>query len=749
MSNNDEIKQKYPFPVAKLYEVMQLEAEPRQRTRKLVDLFEKTSQYLVLVGLATYIQKGMSEDRVEKLRPGLARPSLGHWVDLLAALSRCLKPYDPNFLTSNSHYNYKNEPIGTAVKIAREIIDLASPKKILLHNFLKTVVEFRNRKIGHGELPLIEAEKIKQPLEEALVQWLGQIATLHKRELIYIAEVQYKNRFYVCTGVHLNKGVSLEPFQMKRNEPVDGEQVCLLSPEDNTLLSLSPFLVYESHAKIVYFYSELANRGDYILRCPYNAPGANQLTFPAGDKFVIIGGESERAADSNDVGTNKDEMESTSIVESLEHEIEREKQDNVLLLHEEKIEKSVDEVVDAITNEERLIKKVKTLRDAWEQFEERIAELYRDQQSEARTQELSHIDNQIRKAKKRQREIEIELNNLESKLAKDDPGTKYQKASKQARESLSIITDLMEDTKIVSAISTYETNFRQASDQIDTVGTYKDIHDQLHTLEFHCYTPLIRELRAYPDSVNYVAIDFYRITFQQLENRIRNLIQKRILPSDESTLLSRLENTENIFTKAIEDRDLGELQHAARSMGRILALHPSGINNNLKTAAASVPLKYLKESLSQIKEHLRRSNIQKELTEILGEGIEGLSKLSDSLDSITLEHDQWQQIDDQLRWVKSNPEEGIEEWIYIKEKIESLCANNTDRWAVEIKKKSKHLDDGISEQVSTKELQERFRACQREISNRFYAIDLQLKDLCDEVRKLEEPIKIIVHKTFL
>jgi len=49
-----------------------LETKPRQHVRKLVDLFERTSQYLFLVGLACYTHHGLSDPKLEALRPGLA-----------------------------------------------------------------------------------------------------------------------------------------------------------------------------------------------------------------------------------------------------------------------------------------------------------------------------------------------------------------------------------------------------------------------------------------------------------------------------------------------------------------------------------------------------------------------------------------------------------------------------------------------------------------------------------------------------
>ena len=99
MNATDKIRLHYPLPIAKLYESMALEPEPRQRVRMLVDLFECTTQYLVLVGLAQYRDHARPDPQVEPLRP-----SLGHWVDLLKALTACFRDDDPTFLTTDPGY---------------------------------------------------------------------------------------------------------------------------------------------------------------------------------------------------------------------------------------------------------------------------------------------------------------------------------------------------------------------------------------------------------------------------------------------------------------------------------------------------------------------------------------------------------------------------------------------------------------------------------------------------------------------
>ena len=83
MSIVDQIRLSYPLPIAKLYEAMYLENEPRQRVRKLIDLFEGISHYLVLVGLASYIYHELSDPKVEEFRSKLERASLGSLEEMI------------------------------------------------------------------------------------------------------------------------------------------------------------------------------------------------------------------------------------------------------------------------------------------------------------------------------------------------------------------------------------------------------------------------------------------------------------------------------------------------------------------------------------------------------------------------------------------------------------------------------------------------------------------------------------------
>ncbi|MCB0164247.1 MAG: ATP-binding protein [Anaerolineae bacterium] len=315
MSIVENIRLHYPLPVAKLYEAMMLESEPRQRVRKLVDLFERTSQYLVLVGLACYQQQNLSDSQVETLRPDLTRPSLGHWVGLLKALSRCLRPNDPNFLTADPRQNYKDEPIGTAVETVRQALGLNSLKNVLLHHFLDTMVEFRNKKIGHGDLSLAEAEQVQQPLEAAITQWLGELLTLYERHLLYVTDVKWQNQCFVYVGTKLNTGTSLEAFQLEGDQGLDDKTVYLHFPANNNLVPLWPYFIYHPHTQVLYTYSELSNQDEPLLRCSYHAPGAAPLLTISADKALIVGGET--ASTPSPQSADNEEPATASVVDTV------------------------------------------------------------------------------------------------------------------------------------------------------------------------------------------------------------------------------------------------------------------------------------------------------------------------------------------------------------------------------------------------------------------------------------------------
>jgi len=63
---------------------------------------------------------------------------------------------------------------------------------------------------------------------------------------------------------------------------------------------------------------------------------------------------------------------------------------------------------------------------------------------------------------------------------------------------LHALGDLIQHGAVRESVFTFRFRFENACQQIELLGTYKDLHDLLHTLQLHCYDRIIQEMRSFP-----------------------------------------------------------------------------------------------------------------------------------------------------------------------------------------------------------------------------------------------------------
>ena len=291
MSIVDQIRLSYPLPIAKLYEAMYLENEPRQRVRKLIDLFEGISCHLVLIGLASYIYHELLDPKVEEFRPRLERATLGSWLELLIAIDAALRCNDQSSLLADPKRIHRDDSIFKARRMLTKLSTGRSSKirKLRLSHFFDSVVQFRNKKIGHGSLSLLEAKTVLKPLESAISQWLAELSILHQQHLVYIDRVEWQDPHFVCYGTNLNSGTSLIPFELTRDRPITHGHVYLYQPASGSLIQLYPFFVFDNNTHVLYVYDELSGKQELILRCPFESPAAEVAHYVNYDGSIIMG----------------------------------------------------------------------------------------------------------------------------------------------------------------------------------------------------------------------------------------------------------------------------------------------------------------------------------------------------------------------------------------------------------------------------------------------------------------------------
>jgi hypothetical protein len=276
MSAEETIRTRFPLHLAKLYEISILESEPRLQIIKLVELFENSIRHLALIGFAEYLQCGIHNDKVDTARLDLGKPSLGHWLALLRAVDSALIKKGLELITPPVKTGYKEGPIYAACQALAPLAGIDLPKRVKISYFLDLVVQFRNKKIGHGSLSSIEANSVIQPFEAGLITWLTGLNVLQERHLVYISRVEYRDPHYIYTGTDLTRGTSLFPVNIEGNVTITPQQVYLYRADDEIrkeFTPLFPFFTYDNDSYLLYVYNELSNKGKPILRCSYDSSG--------------------------------------------------------------------------------------------------------------------------------------------------------------------------------------------------------------------------------------------------------------------------------------------------------------------------------------------------------------------------------------------------------------------------------------------------------------------------------------------
>lgn len=293
MEAKDKIKLHFPLPLVRQYESMSLENEPQLRVQKLLDLAEGTIQYCVLVMLAYYNQHQLQQANVENIRKSLAKPSFGTWVSLYQALLAALQDHEPSLPLPPAKWHYKEDSVVEAGRALSEALGQAAGfTTVNPIDFLKIVVNYRNKKHGHGSLPKSEAKAVVSLLRQGLEQFITDLPLLNAAHLVYIAEVKWLDPTYGYYGVNLNVGGSIDRLWLKGETPVKPQQVYLHNPATQQLTPLYPYCDFDEDTAVFYIYGELTNKGQPLLRCPWDTPGIDGTRLVDADKTLILGASS-------------------------------------------------------------------------------------------------------------------------------------------------------------------------------------------------------------------------------------------------------------------------------------------------------------------------------------------------------------------------------------------------------------------------------------------------------------------------
>lgn len=178
----------YPYPVAAMLQHLDSATDPIARFIQVGNLFEVTLRYLAAITLGWYVQAPPAESAEihPRVLAGLARPSLGHWCQVMHALPPRLAKEGPAPIPELLTLDRAEERPDAWTAAYRTIQDFLGredeglPRRLSVGGLFDLHVAFRNKTKAHGAIQGDLARRLTPALETSLREALAAIPLLRR-----------------------------------------------------------------------------------------------------------------------------------------------------------------------------------------------------------------------------------------------------------------------------------------------------------------------------------------------------------------------------------------------------------------------------------------------------------------------------------------------------------------------------------------------------------------------------------------
>ena len=315
-------------------------------------------------------------------------------------------------------------------------------------------------------------------------------------------------------------------------------------------------------------------------------------------------------------------------------------------------------------------------------------------------------------------------------------------ASATSAAGLKALRTLLADPAIAlnAVADQFRADLAAASHHIVVLSDYKDLHDALHDLHFKCYNFALRESRrSAVEEISWAGLAPAEGSLRQIIATIAAVVARTPLPAGDTAFLPELEAAATELATAIQNADPAPLKTATRRLGRVLAIEPSRINLHLSDTARELPLADLEAGMVKIRGQLTAADLASEEGRRFADGVEALTRLRAGVKALCEEHDAWQEIDAEMRRIEAqigtDPGDLEFSWEGLRKKIAALCPPARGAWAAVLSEEIQKLDSALAAGLAP-QVTQAFKRCYSKTGARFYDVDFELKNLCDELRNV-------------
>jgi hypothetical protein len=338
-----------------------------------------------------------------------------------------------------------------------------------------------------------------------------------------------------------------------------------------------------------------------------------------------------------------------------------------------------------------------------------------------------------------------------------DDGQDLRLLGRNVVNGLDVLLGARDSEDVRNAIAEYQADFRTACEQISKVGDLKELHDLLYLIDTKCSRQAWSVEKDVPANAAEIPRDglFYdllnpaqqclvKALEKMKEIRGRGNLGDEVLVCYEELCLAR-----DQLTGALETADRRLLSQSVFAIDKILFEHPVLINAQLRKSAADLRLPALWQAMRSIHDRLSLAEIGAAQIEVFGNAVLDLARIKGIHDGLLQEHDAWQKIDGDLRYLERFLDSQLflrairGSWSLLLGKVEPVWTRVKEEWAVRLRKEDARLR-GAVESGDHWVVRDAFQRFRTEASTQFDEVDQEFLNLCSQLREVGRTLSLIL-----
>jgi hypothetical protein len=290
----------------------------------------------------------------------------------------------------------------------------------------------------------------------------------------------------------------------------------------------------------------------------------------------------------------------------------------------------------------------------------------------------------------------------------------------------------------------FKADFQKCVTQIKLLSARKDLHDQLHELQFKFFVPVSDILSGNSLAIDGQLLDIVRehnFTLSEILDSLRAVVARNVVPPNELRWVDDIAKDQATLEASMRDLDLIPLRAAVKDIGRVIAMWPARINAKLNENARGLSLVDLATKLQEL------CTMSSTFGQQLGDKVGKLQDLHARISKLVADHDDWQTYDDDLSLLEGAVRQSLQEiaatWPGLKQKGNTLYGGNSAAWAQRLIFLGGEMDRAL-QTADMATAQKSFIRLRSAARDQFYRADQNLKDGCQALEQVGEPIDTVL-----